>query len=71
MARRAFEAILGEPIDPEKFQRMLLEGVVHSVTEPGSTAGADIDFVAVSHRRSPWLAIGAPPPSPRPANPTR
>jgi 8-oxo-dGTP diphosphatase len=55
VARRAFEVILGEPVNPVTFERLLLDSMVHAVTVP-TQPGADIDFVPVSNRRSPWLA---------------
>jgi 8-oxo-dGTP diphosphatase len=52
-ARRAFEAILGEPIEPEAFERALCDGMVRAVTMPG--IGAETRYVPAGLRRSPWL----------------
>jgi 8-oxo-dGTP diphosphatase len=56
-ARLAFEAILGEPVDPEVFDRVLREGMVRAVTLPTrpSPPNAEAGYVSMPHRRSPWL----------------
>lgn len=56
-ARRAFEAILGEPLDPEVFERVLRDGMVRAVTLPARPGAAlDARYVPNPHRRSPWHA---------------
>jgi 8-oxo-dGTP diphosphatase len=55
-ARLAFEAILGEPVDPEVFDRVLREGMVRAVTLPTRPSpNAEVGYVSMPHRRSPWL----------------
>jgi 8-oxo-dGTP diphosphatase len=55
-ARLAFEAILGEPVDPDVFDRVLREGMVRAVTLPTRpSASAEVGYVSTPHRRSPWL----------------
>ena len=57
-ARRAFEAILGEPVDPEVFNRVLREGMVRAVTLPTRpSASMEVSYVSMPHRHSPWLAV--------------
>lgn len=57
-ARHAFEAILGEPIDPEVFDRVLREGMVRAVTLPTRpSAISEMSYVPMPHRPSPWLAV--------------
>jgi 8-oxo-dGTP diphosphatase len=52
-ARRAFEAILGEPIDPSWFDPALCNGMVRAVTMPG--IDAETRYMPAGFRRSPWL----------------
>ena len=55
-ARRAFEAILGEPVDPLMFERVLRDGMVRAVTLPARPGGGiDTRYVPARPRRSPWL----------------
>ena len=55
-ARRAFEAILGEPVDPLMFERVLRDGMVRAVTLPARPgSGVDTRYVPTKLRRSPWL----------------
>jgi 8-oxo-dGTP diphosphatase len=55
-ARRAFEAILGEPVDPLTFERVLRDGMVRAVTLPARPgSGIDTRYVPTRVRRSPWL----------------
>ena len=54
-ARRAFEAILGEPLEPRRFERTLRDGLVRAVplsARPGEHN--DITYVLTRPRRSPW-----------------
>ncbi len=56
-ARRAFEAILGEPIEPVRFERVLREDMVRPVplsARPGEKQ--DLGYVLTRLRRNPWLA---------------
>jgi 8-oxo-dGTP diphosphatase len=55
-ARSAFEAILGEPVDPAMFERVLHDGMVRAVTLP-TRPSHDMAFVStpISPRRSLWL----------------
>jgi 8-oxo-dGTP diphosphatase len=46
-ARRAFEAILGEPVDAQRFERVLRDGTVRAVT--------DTRYVSTRRGRSPGL----------------
>jgi 8-oxo-dGTP diphosphatase len=50
-ARRAFEAILGEPLEPSMFERLLRDGMVRAVTLP------TVGYVPAPRRRSPWLSV--------------
>jgi 8-oxo-dGTP diphosphatase len=55
-ARRAFEAILGEPIEPTRFERVLRDDMVRAVplsARPGD--GQDLRYVLTRQRRSPWI----------------
>jgi 8-oxo-dGTP diphosphatase len=55
-ARLAFEAILGEPVDPLTFERVLRDGMVRAVTLPVRQGGGiDTRYVSTRHQRSPWL----------------
>lgn len=54
-ARRAFEAILGEPLEPSTFERVLRDGMVRAVTLPTRPGeGLDVGYVSTPQRRSPW-----------------
>jgi 8-oxo-dGTP diphosphatase len=54
-ARSAFEAILGEPVDPATFERVLHDGMVRAVTLP-NPASHDMAFISTTaHHRSLWL----------------
>ena len=58
-ARGAFEAILGEPVDPEVFERVLRDGMVRAVTLPARPGGlGESRYVPTPQRRSPWLLLG-------------
>jgi 8-oxo-dGTP diphosphatase len=55
-ARAAFEAILGEPVDPLVFERVLREGMVRTVTLPARPGDRiEIKYLANTVRRSPFF----------------